>query len=190
MEVRDCEFIVSLRYSHDRVPLCCCQSNYKLGSRDYACLPSPGIVLPSGRFKPGLNNTSHTSFSPKPNRLIYASIKNQMFGWEKYNNKGSPRFIRKLLTDFSSPPPAVDGPRQQSLTNGIFFCLFFLFSFLTRIPRDNYNFSFWWGAVSRLLYFRWKHLAGQCVCERDGSHCVSRCAWQQQLSLTWLCFHI
>lgn len=35
MEVRDCEFIVSLRYSHDRVPLCCCQSNYKLGSRDY-----------------------------------------------------------------------------------------------------------------------------------------------------------
>jgi hypothetical protein len=60
----------------------------------------------------------------------------------KYNNKGSPRFIRELLTDFSSPPPAVDGPRQQSLTNGIFFCLFFYFIFLLVSPVTTTTFPF------------------------------------------------
>jgi hypothetical protein len=189
MEVRDCEFIVSLRYSHDRVPLCCCQSNYKLGSRDYACLPSPGIVLPSGRFKPGLNNTSHTSFSPKPNRLIYASIKNQMSGWESTTIKAHLVSSASSYNRFFFFPPCCWPSTTITHEWNFLLFVFFIFFSYSYPPWQLQLFLLMGGLCPDFCIFA-ESISRVSVCERDGSHCVSRCAWQQQLSLTWLCFHI
>jgi hypothetical protein len=138
----------------------------------YACLPSPGIVLPSGRFKPGLNNTSHSTSSQNQIVLFMLQSKTRCPDEKVYNNKGSPPFIRELLTDFSFLPPAV-GPQQQSLTNGIFFCLFLFYFLILVSPVTTTTFPFD-GGLSRLCIFA-ESISRVSVCERRKPLCVTLC---------------